>query len=283
VRHLDLGGPAVAPVLLCVHGLGGSALNWGLLAPRLTATHRVLAVDLFGHGGSGLPVRGRGLAADSRLLARFVTEVVGEPVVLVGHSMGGVLALLHAAAVPETLRALVLLSPPVPAGTGSRDLALTAKRALLGMPGVAAAVRRKLFRMTAEEVVAQQLRQATPHVDGLPADAVAAVVAETRARSARPDAAAAQAEQWTGILDTMALLARPRRWRSTVAGIEVPGLWLQGADDPLARAGQARELAAVRPDWPFQLRDGVGHLLAVEDPDWTADAIRRWPAAGGTG
>ncbi|WP_222264127.1 alpha/beta fold hydrolase [Modestobacter marinus] len=280
VRHLDLGGPAGAPALLCVHGLGGSALNWGLLAPRLTATHRVLAVDLFGHGGSGLPTRGHGLAADHRLLARFVTEVVGEPVVLMGHSMGGVLALLHAAAAPETLRGLVLLSPPVPDGTGRRDLALTARRAFLAMPGVAAAVRRTLVRMTAEEVVKRQLRQATPHADRLPAHAVAAVVEETRTRSARPDAAAAQAQQWAGILDTMALLARPRRWRGTVAGIDVPALWLQGTDDPLAHARQARALAAVRPDWPFRLREGVGHLLAVEDPEWTADAVRSWLAAG---
>ena len=54
VRSLDLGGPPGAPVVLCVHGLGGSALMWGRIAPLLAATHRVLAVDLFGHGGSGV-------------------------------------------------------------------------------------------------------------------------------------------------------------------------------------------------------------------------------------
>ncbi len=41
VRHLDLGGPVDAPVVLCVHGLGGSALNWGLLAPLLPDSHRI--------------------------------------------------------------------------------------------------------------------------------------------------------------------------------------------------------------------------------------------------
>jgi pimeloyl-ACP methyl ester carboxylesterase len=201
--------------------------------------------------------------------------------VLVGHSMGGVIALLHAADAPETLRALVLLSPPVPGRSGVVDVPLAVRRALLATPGVAAVVRRRLSRMTAEEVVAQQLRQATPHADRVPADAVARVVAETRVRQARPDAAAASAEQWTGILDTMAVLARPRRLRRTIASIAVPGLWLQGADDPLARAGHARALAAVRPDWPFELRQGVGHLLAVEDPDWTAGTIRRWLAGAG--
>ena|SRR5690349_5560009 len=92
-------------------------LNWGLLAPLLSDTHRVLVVDLFGHGGCGLPTGPRpdALTADRRLLDRFVREVVGEPVILLGHSMGGVLTILQAAAAPQTVRQLVLLSPPVAA------------------------------------------------------------------------------------------------------------------------------------------------------------------------
>jgi pimeloyl-ACP methyl ester carboxylesterase len=117
------------------------------------------------------------------------------------------------------------------------------------------------------------VRQATPHAHRLPPDGVAAVVAETRDRAARPHAAAAQAEQWGALLGTMGLLARPRAWRRTIARITAPTLWLQGGDDPLARPGPARALAATRPDWSFELRPGVGHLLALEDPAWTADRI----------
>lgn len=275
VHHLDLGGPAGAPVVLSVHGLGGSALYWGLLAPLLSTTHRVLAVDLFGHGRSGLPTGPRqdALTADRRLLDRFVREVVGEPVVLLGHSMGGVLTLLQAVAAPETVRRLVLLSPPVPGAEGRLDLAIAAKLTFLRLPGVAGVAARKLAALPPEQVVDQQLRQATPHVGRIPAEAVSAAVAETRGRAARPDAAAGQAEQWAALLGTMALLARPRAWRRTVAAVAVPTLWLQGADDPLAKAGPARALAATRPDWAFEVRPGVGHLLAVEDPAWTADRI----------
>ena len=276
VHHLDLGGPAGAPVVLCVHGLGGSALNWGLLGPRLSETHRVLAVDLFGHGHSGLPTGSRpdALTADRRFLDRFVREVVREPVVLLGHSMGGVLTILQAATAPDTVRRLVLLSPPVPGTDGRLDLPIAAKLTFLRLPGVAAAVARKLAALTPAQVVDQQLRQATPHVDRIPADGIAAAVAETRDRAARPDAAAGQAEQWAALLGTMALLARPRAWRRTVAAVAAPTLWLQGADDPLAEAGRARALAATRPDWTFEVRPGVGHLLALEDPVWTADRIR---------
>jgi pimeloyl-ACP methyl ester carboxylesterase len=276
VHFLDLGGPAGAPVVLAVHGLGGSALNWGLLGPRLAATHRVLAVDLWGHGGSGVPAGRPALAHDLQLLHRFVTEVVGEPTVLLGHSMGGVLALQHTAAHPGTVSRLALLAPPVPDTRGRLDLAMLTRRALLGLPGVSGAVARKLAGLSAEQVVERQLHQATPHVDRIPAEGVAAVVAETRRRAAQPDAARAQAVQWAAILDTMALLGHAAAWRETLAGITVPVLWLQGADDPLARAGQAAALAATRPDWAFRVRPGVGHLLAIEDPAWTATQLLDW-------
>ena len=275
VRHLDLGGPAGAPVVLCVPGLGGAALNWGLLAPLLAGTHRVLAVDLFGHGGSGVPTGSRpdAVTADRRLLDRFVREVVREPVVLLGHSMGGVLAVLQAAAAPETIRRLVLLSPPVPGTAGRLDLAIAAKLVFLRLPGVAGAVARQLAALPPEQVVDRQLRQATPHLHRIPADAIDAVVAQTRDRAARTDAAAGQAEQWAALLGTMALLARPRAWRRTLARVAVPTLWLHGADDPLSAADRARALAATRPDWSFEVRPGVGHLPAIEDPAWTAERI----------
>ncbi|WP_222195892.1 alpha/beta fold hydrolase [Modestobacter italicus] len=278
VHHLDLGGPPGAPVVLAVHGLGGSALNWGLLGPLLTDSHRVLAVDLFGHGRSGLSTGPTGLTADLRMLRRFLTEVVGAPAVLLGHSMGGVLALRHAADHPATVDRLVVLSPPVPGTSGRTDRGLLARRAFLRLPGVAGTVRRRLARLTPDQAVDQQLRQATPHPDRIAADAVAAAVAETRLRSARPDADRAQAAQWAGILDTMALLGRAGAWRETLARITAPTLWLQGTDDPLSDPAAARALAATRPDWPFRVREGAGHLLALEDPAWTAQQVRQWLA-----
>jgi pimeloyl-ACP methyl ester carboxylesterase len=71
----------------------------------------------------------------------------------------------------------------------------------------------------------------------------------------------------------MALLARPQTWRRTLAAVTPPTLWLQGADDPPAKADAARAMAATRPDWAFEVRPGVGHLLALEDPTWTAERI----------
>jgi len=46
VHYVDHGGPADGPLLVCVHGLGGSLVNWAAVAPRLTDTVRLVALDL---------------------------------------------------------------------------------------------------------------------------------------------------------------------------------------------------------------------------------------------
>nr|WP_275585856.1 alpha/beta hydrolase [Geodermatophilus sabuli] len=261
--------------MLCVHGLGASALTFGLLGPLLTPEHRVLAVDLLAHGGS---VAGRDATeGNRRLIGRVVESVVGAPVVLLGQSMGGVLALQHAARAPETVRRLVLIGPPVPRPTRLPvDPVIAARRAFLRLPPVRRAVATRLRRMPPEEVVAQQVRQATPHTDRVPADLVPIIVAETRERATRPDAAAAQTAQWRAITDTMAVLSHGRRFRRMVAGIPAPTLWVQGEDDPLAPVAAARALAATRPDWRLEVLPGVGHLPHAEEPAHTADLVRRW-------
>lgn len=113
VRYLT-GGDGDAMIL--VHGLGGSAENWIELAPELARRHRVLVPDLPGHGGSEpAPLSGgRGAThlgpyADAVLAAAAAEGI--ERAVVVGHSLGGVVALRLALARPELVRGLVLCSP----------------------------------------------------------------------------------------------------------------------------------------------------------------------------
>lgn len=204
-------------------------------------------------------------------------ETTNGPVVLVGHSMGGILAQLHAIRAPHTVSRLVLLDPPVPNLTRwRRDPKLTAKLVLLRSPGLGALVARRLSRMTPEELVDQQLANATPHTDRIPRIAIEATVAETRERVATGLAKDGQRAQWDAILEIVALLAQPAAWRERLAGITAPTLWLHGEDDPLADLTAAAALAASQPDWTFRTRVGVGHLPQLEDPVWTFDLIGRW-------
>jgi pimeloyl-ACP methyl ester carboxylesterase len=92
VHYVDFGGPADGPPVVLVHGLGGSHLDWALLAGHLTSRFRVFAPDLLGYGLTVPDHRVSTIAANTDLIRRFILEVVGGPVVLVGNSMGGLIA-----------------------------------------------------------------------------------------------------------------------------------------------------------------------------------------------
>ncbi len=95
------------PVVVFVHGLFGQGKNWTTVAKGLADRHRVMLVDLPNHGHS--PWSERVDYLDMAALVAAELESVGEPVTLVGHSMGGKVAMQLALRRPELLRALVVV------------------------------------------------------------------------------------------------------------------------------------------------------------------------------
>lgn len=95
--------------LVFVHGAGGNRLLWGRQVAALAHGHRVTALDLPGHGRSRPPGRTSigDYAAD---IEGFLDGVVPPAVVLIGHSMGGAIALTVALDRPDLVRGLVLVS-----------------------------------------------------------------------------------------------------------------------------------------------------------------------------
>src|SRR4051812_45947077 len=93
VHVVDYGGAPDGPAVVLGHGLGGSHGNWDLFAPLRTSSARVWALDLPGFGRSEPGERRASVPANVAVLQRFLREVVGEPVVLVGNSMGGMISL----------------------------------------------------------------------------------------------------------------------------------------------------------------------------------------------
>jgi pimeloyl-ACP methyl ester carboxylesterase len=110
------------PPIVFVHGMGTSARTWDRCADLLADRFTTVAVDLMGHGDSPVPddpqeyTRDRALADLDDVLADVLAEL-DEPAVLVGHSLGGYLALAHAATRPGVTRAIVVLNT----GPGFRD------------------------------------------------------------------------------------------------------------------------------------------------------------------
>ena len=75
----------------------------------------MLVPDLLGHGRSTAPASSEvALDAQLHMLKHLLDQETDRPVVLVGHSMGGILALLHAIQTPNQVARLVLIDPPVP-------------------------------------------------------------------------------------------------------------------------------------------------------------------------
>lgn len=105
------GGRAGAPPLLLLHGVTRNHGDFAGLFPRLADDLRLIAVDHRGHGGSGRA--SRYLVTDYVADAvRLLHDDLREPVVILGHSLGAMVAAGVAAMVPELVRGLVLEDPP---------------------------------------------------------------------------------------------------------------------------------------------------------------------------
>jgi len=105
VRYLAAGA---GPPLVLVHGFGGAAGNWRLIAPALAEGHRVLVPELPGHGGSS-PLPGAPTLdpyAEAVLAVLEAEEAL--PAAWIGHSLGGLVALRAAIRRPEAVTGVVL-------------------------------------------------------------------------------------------------------------------------------------------------------------------------------
>ena len=99
------------PPLLLVHGWGADSAGWSALIPQFQTRHRVLAVDLRGHGRSGVPERGYAIGDFVGDLAALLDHAGTGPVVAIGHSMGGQIVSMLAVEHSEHVQAVVCVDP----------------------------------------------------------------------------------------------------------------------------------------------------------------------------
>ncbi|HST47488.1 alpha/beta fold hydrolase [Jatrophihabitans sp.] len=107
LSYADVGaGPAV----LFVHGLLGSHRHWAQLMHALAADRRLIAPDLFGHGASAKPIGDYSLGAHAATLRDLLDRLGVDRVTLVGHSLGGGIAMQFCYLFPDRVDRLVLVS-----------------------------------------------------------------------------------------------------------------------------------------------------------------------------
>jgi lipase len=121
--HVHRYGPTRPPQILAVHGLTGHGLRWQTLATKHLPEFAIAAPDLIGHGRSSWAAPWN-IDANVDALAALIDADAAGPVVVVGHSFGGAIALNLAAVRPDLVSALVLLDPAVGLDGGwMRDIA----------------------------------------------------------------------------------------------------------------------------------------------------------------
>lgn len=278
VHYLDFGGPADGPLLVCVHGLGGSALNWAAVAPTLAQTCRVVALDLAGFGHTLGGSRSTSVQANQRLLHRFLVEVVGTPAILVGNSMGGLISIRQAAQRPDTTAGLVLVDPALPPEVRALpDPRVFATFAAFMVPVVGRRVAaRPRDEASAEKRAHEMLRLCCADASRIPDDVVDLHLQLAGQRLEYPDV---DSEMLTAAQSLVWVLADRRRFAAMQRAIDVPVLLLHGDADRLINIGAARAAARANPHWQFEVAHGVGHVPQLEDPEWTVDKILGWLAA----
>ena len=260
-------GPDSGPPLVLLHGVTSCWQSFLPLIPFLTPLWKVYALDFRGHGKSGRAAgRYRNIDYVSDM-TQFVEAVIGEPVLLAGHSLGGRVSLLLAEEQPEVVRAVVVgdtllkpLEPVNPSEGGFTDTfrqwkALQAKG--LSLEDMSADIGRMVGR-TGPDGTPQQFKEYW--------DAAELRFNAFCLQQVDPE-----------IMDHMAdlTLAADNNLLPLLDRITCPVLFLQGepglgtllADEDLARA------LAIMPAASTVRIQGAGHGLHREQPLQTAQAI----------
>jgi pimeloyl-ACP methyl ester carboxylesterase len=274
VHYVDFGGPDDGPAVVLVHGLGGSHLNWDLFAPLLSPHARVRALDLPGFGRSEPGGRKASVQANVAVLDRFLTQVVREPAILVGNSMGGMLSILAAGERPDAVSGLVLLDPAIPGPRRALDPLVAATFAIYALPfGGERFLRLRRTRQTALVRVREMLELCGVDPDRIPAEVIdrSITLLEERRDVEGMDRAFLAAAR-----SLLRLLIDPRRYRRAMASIDAPVLLVHGDKDRLIPVAAARDIARRHPRWRYSEMPGVGHVPQLQVPDQLATEVLDW-------
>jgi pimeloyl-ACP methyl ester carboxylesterase len=280
VHYLDFGGPAGGPVIVCVHGLGGGAVNWMAVAPLLTGTYRVLAPDLAGHGLTRSGGRGTDVVANTGLLHEFIRSVTTSPVILMGNSMGGMIALLEAAAAPDEVAGLILVDPALPFVPARPDPFVAAMFALYLIPGLGRAMMARRRHLAPEQFVASILRLCCVDSSRIAADVVARHIEVARQRAAFTGVDRDFSAAMRSVISTVGYPGGAA-YRRGVRSISCPVLLIHGTGDRLVPIAAARAAARASPSWTLAEFSGVGHVPQLEAPRETAEVVLAWLGSAG--
>ncbi|MFG1946947.1 alpha/beta fold hydrolase [Nonomuraea sp. NPDC048826] len=241
--HVCQEGPRDAPALLLVHGSAASGRSWDAMVPLLAGSHRVIRIDLLGHGRSAKPAGPSYATVDQARRVGAALDLLGVGrATVVGHSSGGAVATALAEQRPDLVTALVLINtgPGMDAFIASESAAISPAQ----WPPTNEQIRQFAgsgFSRPGYEVprtILDEMRMMTHHT----------LVTTMRGTT--------EYLQQRRLPDRLAVLGKPL-------------LVIFGADDRRWRSSSAADYRAV-PGARIELLPEVGHTPILEDPDRTA-------------
>ncbi|MCL2728925.1 MAG: alpha/beta hydrolase [Actinomycetia bacterium] len=264
------GDPDAEPAL-CVHGLGGSSQNWSALMARLAGTVAAEALDLPGFGYSPPPDDGNySIAGHARAVVRLLDAERRGPVHLFGNSLGGAVAVKVAAARPDLVRTLTLVSPAMPEVPPQFTAWPTA---LASVPGLPQLYMRATRGWSIEQRTAALLALCYGDPSVVDGPTRAAAMAEYQRRLDLPYFWDVMIRSTRGIVNAYTLSGQHALWRQAER-VLAPTLLVFGGRDRLVSARTARRAARTFRDARLLTIPDSGHVAMMEHPDLVAQAFR---------
>ena len=251
LRHGEAGD---ARALLIVHGLFGSARNWGAIAKRLSDRGTVICVDMRNHGESFWSDQHS--YADLGADLAEVIEAEGAPMDVLGHSMGGKASMMLALTRPDLVGRLLVADIAPVAYTHSQAHLIAAMRAL--------ALDALESRGAADAALAA-------HIDD---PGVRAFLLQSLDLRSDPP-------RWRLNLDTLAAeMPRIIGWPDVSGSHDGPTLFLSGGDSDYVLPEHRARIRAFFPAARLAKLPGAGHWLHAEAPRPFEASARMWFDAG---
>jgi pimeloyl-ACP methyl ester carboxylesterase len=242
-----LGPDTAQPPILIVHGLFGSARNWGAIAKRLALSRQVISVDMRNHAGSPwMPSNSYpDMAAD---LAGVIAAHGGQADVI-GHSMGGKAAMVLALTAPERVRRLVV-ADIAPVAYGHTQAPLIAAMRGLDLTGLTT-------RSAADARLAATVQEAP----------VRAFLLQSLDLKSDPPG-------WRLNLDVLdAEMPRIIGWPDIKGSFAGPVLFLTGAKSDYVRPEHHETIKGLFPQARFEVLENAGHWLHADNPRGFLNAV----------
>ena len=243
------------PLLVLLHGIASTADTWSPVAAALARDHTVLAPDLLGHGASAKPRGDYSLGAYATGVRDLVAALGHERATVVGHSLGGGIAMQFAYQFPERVERMVLIS----SGGLGREVHLILRAATLPFSEVVLALLGGSWLRTTGGAVAGALSRV-----GLKAGEDLAGVAAGIASLGDADARGAFVHTARAAIDAggQRVSATDRLYLAA----HLPTLIVWGERDPIIPVEHGRAAQAAIPNSRLEIFEGAGHFPHREDP-----------------